>query len=133
MEPPRVTSGGLYVFGRGKMVYNEFKKEMKRLGIWNPFDATEFDTSLNDAIRRDINNILRDYGDGVFGLKLWDFRFLRAGELKDAGNFSVDLIFLEKDRPKVEELVEAYKAGKINNEVFAKNICDLAIYVCWWV
>jgi hypothetical protein len=110
---------------------SEFERELRRLGR-SYFDITEFDVSLNDATRRDINRIL-DSGYAVFGLKMWDFRFLSPQELRNAGNFSVDFIFLEKDRSTVEKLIEDYKARKIAVEAFIKKLCDLAVYDCWWV
>lgn len=111
---------------------SEIIKEMKRLGIRHPLEATEHDQSLNDATRRDINRLLEEHGGQIAGLKLWKFDVKRGSELKEICNFGVDYVFKAEDMTKVEQLVAAYRRdGRVDK--FMGGIGELAIYSCLWV
>jgi len=48
-------------------------EEMKKRGIANPFDLTEFDMDwVNPATRKDIRETSAKHGGKVFGLKFWN-------------------------------------------------------------
>ena len=70
----------------------EIDREFERLGI-TPFQATEFDQSLNDATRHDINRFVEEYGDDIMGFSLWDFKLMRGKELRGALTSSVSYLF----------------------------------------
>lgn len=105
---------------------------MKR-GV-DPLDLTEFDADwVNTATRKDIRKIVKKYGKKVFGLKIWKFETLSPKELLSVGNFNVDLIFLEKDKQKVIELIKSYRDGKISDREYVDKLFELALYDCLWV
>lgn len=97
----------------------------------NPFYLTEFDQWVNDLTREDINDIIEKYE--VFGVDTFDYKIIEKDELRNAPNFSVNLIFLEEDRDKVVELIEKYRRGEIDIGEIAKKLVDMAFYVCEWV
>jgi hypothetical protein len=124
---------------------DEFLKEMQRLGIKDVFEITEFDQSLNDATRREINKLLKRYNNKLFGLKLWDFKIINATELKNIHNFGVNYIFKLEDEEKVKNIIEEYKkkekeleeqgipfSAKETWELLNK-LEEIAIYSCFWV
>jgi len=116
---------------------NELISEMKRRGIRNPWELTEFDQWVNDAERKDINSILST--QEVFGLKLWDMKVLEADQLKNVGNFGVDYLFLKKDRERVMKLVKEYQekekqewSMKLVSD-FVHKLSKLSVHGCIWV
>jgi len=96
-----------------------------------PLDVTEFDQWVNEATRKDINKIVSE--KDVFGLKFWTWDILERNELKNVGNFGVDVILKRRDREKILELIEKYKNGKISAREIVDIIFDMAVYVCEWV
>jgi len=118
---------------------DEFLKEMQRLGIKDIFEITEFDQSLNDATRREINKLLKRYDDKLFGLKLWDFKIINAEELRNIHNFGVNYIFKLEDEDEVKNIIEEYKkkvkdiySAEADMELLNK-LEEIAIYSCFWV
>ena len=109
----------------------EIDKEMDERGILNPLDLTEFDSWVNKATRRDINKIIEKHK--AFGLKVWEYEIIPPEKLKNAPTFSVDLIFLEKDREKVLELIQKHKNHEIDDYDFVKKLFEIAFYSCTWV
>jgi hypothetical protein len=115
---------------------SELEKEMERHGVRNPWLLTEFDQWVNDAMRKDIGNIVEREGGEVFGLKLWTWEILPAEKLKEVCNFGVDLIFRVKDKEKVLKLIdeEAKKPFSMaNTRKTVDKLFDLAILSCTWV
>lgn len=117
---------------------SELAKQMKAHGITNPWHLTEFDQWVNDATRKDIENLLAE-NSNVFGLKFWSWDQIPLEKLHGIYNFGVDLIFKEEDKDKVQQLIEDYKRKtKVKwSIVTAKKIVDqlfeLAILDCCWV
>ena len=97
------------------------------------FELSEADNWVNDATRKALNFIADTLGDRVFGLQFWKWRFFKSDELRNAPNFSIDLIFLEEDRPQVEQLIQQYENRQIDNHQIVYKLFDLAIYNCTWV
>jgi len=119
-------------------VNDELIGEMKRRGIKNLWEFTEFDTWINDAERKDINSILSTKKE-VFGLKLWDMKILEADQLKNASNFGVDYLFLKKDKERVMKLVKEYQekekqewSMKLVSD-FVNRLSKLSVHECIWV
>jgi len=112
---------------------SELAKEMLERGVTNPLDLTEFDQWVNDATRRDIENIARKYNFRVFGLKFWSWRKKRDRELLDTKNFEVDLVFRDEDEPKVDALIEKYERREIDEMKVIEELFDLAVMDCMWV
>lgn len=116
-----------------------FVREMKRRGIKNPFELTEFDQWVNDATREDINILAEKHL--IFGLKLWDFVIIDRNDLKDICNFGVSFIFRSKDRSKILNIIKSYKNHKkrfsgfnmMKTQQAVENLIKLAIYSCVWV
>jgi hypothetical protein len=107
-------------------------KEMIERGVRSPFDLSEFDQWVNDATRKDINEIANKRE--VFGLHVWDFTILERKELLGKiYNFGVDHIFDVKDRERVLSAIEQYKSGKIGAQEFLDLIFPIAVYSCMWV
>ena len=112
---------------------SELAKRMIEHGVVSPFDLTEFDQWVNDATRKDIENVARKHDFKVFGLKFWSWKKKRGRELIGARNFEVDLIFREEDEEKVDELIGKYEQGKIDSVSIVNKLFDLAIEACTWV
>jgi hypothetical protein len=115
---------------------SELEKEMERHGVRNPWLLTEFDQWVNDAMRKDIENIVEREGGEVFGLKLWTWEILSADKLKEVCNFGVDLIFRVKDKDKVLKIIdeEAKKPFSMDNtRKTVDKLFSLAILSCTWV
>lgn len=111
----------------------EIDKEMAKHGIVNPLDLTEFDGWVNDATRRDINSIIDKYDGRVFGLKFWDWKILKGNDLRDVGNFEVDLVFTEEQMEEVKEIIDKYRNRKINDMDIIDELLNRALYVAMWV
>jgi len=123
----------------------EIDKEMRKLGIRDPCDITEYHQSLNDATRRDINGLLDRYGGKIIGLELWSFRILRGEELRNVCNFGVSYIFREEQEGEIRRAVEEYRRKqeelrKIgcafdveSTAEFLERLRRLALYDCLWV
>ena len=109
----------------------EITKEFKRLRI-TPYEATEFDQSLNDATRRDINRFVDEYGNNIMGVSLWDFKMMQGEELRDALNFSVNYLFKADDLERVTGVIDAYKEHK-NAKMFLDEMEMISVYTCFWV
>jgi len=109
----------------------EIDREFERLGI-TPFQATEFDQSLNDATRHDINRFVDEYGDDIMGISLWDFKLMRGEELRDALTSSVSYLFKADDLGRVISAIHAYKKNK-DTIAFLNAIEAISIYCCFWV
>jgi hypothetical protein len=92
---------------------------------------------VNDATRKDINDVMERNNDQVFGLKFWSWTEIESEKLKEVCNFDVDLIFKNEQRSKVRWLIEAYKKEKVwSMEVdkrLVNQLFDLAILNCTWV
>jgi len=108
----------------------EIDRKMAEHGV-SVLDLTEFDQWVNEATRKDINRIISE--SDVFGLKFWTWDILERHELKNAGNFDVDVILRKEDKEKVLELIGQYKNRKITAKEIVDAIFDMAIYVCTWV
>ncbi len=114
---------------------SELAKQMRAHGIKSSWNLTEFDQWVNDATRRDIENLLAE-NKQVFGLKMWIWETIEAENLKGICNFGVDLIFRNEDRQKVKDLIEGYKHQKwsmLNAKKLVDKLFDLAIMSCTWV
>jgi len=112
----------------------KLEEEMKRRGISNPLELTEADQWVNDATREDIKAIVERGGGCVFGLKMWKWEIVPAETLlKGVRNFGVDLIFRERDREKVMEIIEEWKKGLMDAKAVVDKLFDLAIMSCTWV
>ena len=111
----------------------EIDKEMAKHRIVNPLDLTEFDSWVNEATRKDINSIIDRYGDGVFGLKMWKWDVLRGKELRDVGNFEVDLVFRKDRMERVKNLISKYENREIDERKIVDELFDQALYVATWV
>jgi len=109
----------------------EINREFERLGI-TPFQATEFDQSLNDATRYDINRFVEEYGDDIMGISLWDFKLMRGEELRDALTTSVSYLFKADDLGRVISAICAYEKNK-DTMAFLNEIEAISIYCCFWV
>lgn len=96
-----------------------------------PFDLTEFDQGINDASRKDINNLLST--DRVIGLKFWSWKILRGEQLRDVCNFDVDVILRAEDEGKVRDLIGKYENREISDKQVIDAIFDLAVYIPIWV
>jgi len=112
---------------------SELAKRMIEHGVVSPFDLTEFDQWVNDATRKDIENVARKHDFKVFGLKFWSWKKKRGRELIGARNFEVDLIFRDEDEPKVDALIKKYKKREINEMKVVNELFDLAVMDCLWV
>jgi hypothetical protein len=110
-----------------------FEKEMIKRGIKNYFELTEFDTWVNEIEREVINKLLKEYENKLFGLVLWEFKFLESFELKNVLNFGVNYIFKLKDKEKVLNLIKEYQDKKIKDIDFLNQLSDLAVYIPLWV
>jgi hypothetical protein len=111
---------------------------MSRRGIRSPSDLTEYDQWANDAERRTIDSLLRQYKGQIFGLHLWDMRTLSAEELKNVKNFEVDYAFLNKDKPKVLQLIEEYRKrgdewDSHQTRQFLDRLSKMSIHAFYWV
>ena len=118
-----------------KEIEFEIDKEFRRLGI-TPDQACEFDKSLNDATRRDINSFVSEYGNNIMGL-YWgdddDFRIMRGEELRDAENFSVHYLFKANDLKRIENAIRAYTEEHEEPERLLSEIEKISVYYCFWV
>jgi len=118
-----------------KEIEFEIDKEFRRLGI-TPEQACEFDKSLNDATRRDINSFVSEYGNNIMGL-YWgdddDFRIMRGEELRDAKNSSVHYLFKANDLEKVRDVVRAYTEEHEEPKRLLNEIEKISVYYCFWV
>jgi hypothetical protein len=109
---------------------------MKAHGITNPWDLTEFDQWVNDAIRTDINTVAEQHNYEVFGLEMWKWKKIRGRDLIHTLNFSVDLIFKNQDEPKVDSLIQRHKRRKWSMKADKRLIDKLfaiALISCTWV
>jgi hypothetical protein len=114
------------------MKMDNLTKAMIDRKVRSPFDLTEFDQWVNDATRKDINEIAKN--QEVFGLHVWDFKILERKELLGKiYNFGVDHIFENKDRERVLSAIEQYKSKKISAQEFLDLIFPIAVYSCMWV
>ena len=103
----------------------------RKRSVW---DLGEDDKWVNDATREDIRRYA-EKGD-VFGLKLWEHRYLEGDELVDVPNFGVDMLFRKEDRDKVEKLIEEYEAKEWSMETtkqLVDKLAELSVYMCVWV
>lgn len=121
---------------------SELAKQMKARGIRNPWNLTEFDQWVNDATRKDIENIAEKHNFEVFGLELWEWKKIRGKNLVGALNFSVDLIFKNEDEPKVDALIREYRIFMAprpilkvsqHSKKLVDNLFDLSVMPCTWV
>ncbi|MCW4008516.1 MAG: hypothetical protein NWF09_07520 [Candidatus Bathyarchaeota archaeon] len=99
----------------------------------NIFELTEFDQWVNDATRACINKILDKYKNEVFGIEFWSWHILCGEQLRDANNFSVDVIFKNCDFDKVKNAIINYEKKKINNAKVIDTLFNDAVFVCTWV
>jgi len=112
---------------------SELAKEMLKRGIASPFDLTEEDKWVNNATRKDVENVAREHNSKVFGLKFWSWKKKRGKELLDVKNFEVDLIFKDEDEAKVDKIISEYENGKKDTVKTINELFDLAILDCFWV
>jgi len=115
---------------------SELAREMKERGITNPWDLTEFDQWVNDATRKDIENMVEKEGGEVFGLKVWTWEIIPAEQLKDVCNFGVDLIFRSEDKEKVFKVIDEEAKKPFSMKTTRKLIDQLfrlAVQSCTWV
>lgn len=97
---------------------------------------TEFDQWVNDATRKDIENTVAKEDEQVFGLKIWTWEMMPSEQLKGVCNFSVDLIFRNKDKDKVLRIIdeEAKKPFSMTaTKALVEKLFELAILSCTWV
>jgi hypothetical protein len=112
----------------------KLEEEMKRRGVSNPLDLTEFDQWVNDATREDIKAAVEREGGCVFGLKMWTWEIVPAETLlKGVCNFGVDLIFRERDREKVMGIIEEGEKSLMDARAIVNKLFGLAIMSCLWV
>jgi len=112
------------------MIKSKLFEEMKKRGykpteIW---ELTEFDQWVNDITRDD----LLQFGKGYFGLEFWTWKVYEA-PFQDVKNFQFSMVFRNKDKKKVFEIIEKYKKGEIDARECVYQISDLAVYHCIWV
>ena len=125
------------IWKAGRRTRVELWKQMKAHGKTDPWELTEFDQWVNDATRKDIENLLGE-NSNVFGLKFWSWVRIPPEKLKGICNFGVDLIFREEDKEQVEELINDYQQNKHGWNVkkakaLTEKLFDLAILDCTWV
>jgi hypothetical protein len=113
-------------------------KEMEARHITDPWELTEYDQWVNDAPRKDIEDIVKQ-NPNVFGMKIWNWTKIRGQALVGAFNFSVDYIFKDTDEPKVDKIIKQYNKdshGQWNREATLKAIDalgHLSLLRCTWV
>ena len=112
------------------MVKSKFFEEMEKRGykpneIW---ELTEFDEWVNDVTRDDLSQ----FDKGYFGLEFWTWKVYEA-PFRDVKNFQFSMVFRNKDRKKVFEIIEKYERGEIDARECVYQISDLAVYHCIWV
>ena len=109
-------------------------EELKKHGVKNPWDLTEFDTWVNDATREELN-YLADSKD-CFGLEMYDYKIIEKDRLKNICNFGVNYIFENKDKDRVLKEINDYRNVRFDGhrlKDFVNNLQDLSIYSCIWV
>lgn len=110
-------------------------KEMEGRG-YGIEDLNETDWWVNDATRKDINELVDKYD--IVGLKL-DDKIITREELKDIYNFGVNYIFLKNDEDQVKEWIAEYNRTKTDEKFLIqyydllKKLEEIAIYSCVWV
>lgn len=107
---------------------------MQRRGI-GPLDLTEHDQWVNETTREDLAELAKD--PDVFGLKMWDWKFVPAEELRGAKNFQVDMVFDKGHEQRVRDIIGDYESSTeptLDAAHFTiHRLCRLATYVCIWV
>jgi len=112
-------------------------EEMRKRGV-TPIDLTEFDQWVNDAIREDINCLVKEEKE-VFGLKVWTYEIIPAEKLINCSNFAVDCIFRNEDKDKILKIIAEYREKEKEGfdikavEKFLDDIFQHVIYACYWV
>jgi hypothetical protein len=116
------------------VIFVKIDEELNRRGIVSPFDLTEFDQWVNDATREDLATLAEQ---DVFGLKMWEWKFLRGDELRNAKNFEVDYVIPEDRLERVKAIIESYEMMEGYDRDLAhktvREISGLAVYSCIWV
>jgi len=115
---------------------SELAREMKERGITSPWDLTEFDQWVNDATRKDIENMVEKEGGEVFGLKVWTWEMLPAEKLNGICNFGIDLVFRNRDRAKVLKIIDEESKKPFSmatTKKLVEELFKLAILNCTWV
>jgi hypothetical protein len=110
---------------KSKLFEEMEKRGYKPSEIW---ELTEFDEWVNDAARDDLSK----FGEGYFGLEFWTWKVYES-PFRDVKNFQFSMVFRNKDRKKVFEIIEKYERREIDARECVYQISNLAVYHCIWV
>lgn len=106
--------------------------------VRNTFEMQETDRWVNDATRADLQVIAEKNGFNVFGLKCWTWQVTEATKLGSAPNFSVDYVFANDDKTKVDAVIAEYQreiAKGYNSNVAWKCVnalAEITLKECVW-
>jgi len=102
-------------------------KELEKQGF-DFTDLKDFNVWVNETIIKE----LKTFGKGYFGLDLSSWKEYLS-PFKDVYTYQFDMVFKNKNKNKVYQIIAKYNQGKISLAKCGKILEKLSVYKCLWM
>jgi len=109
-----------------KQKQNILFKELEKRGF-DFTDLKDFNVWINETIIKGLKTL----DEGYFGIDLLSWKEY-SSPFRDVYVYQFDMVFKNKDKDKVYQIITKFKQGKISLTKCGKLLEKLAIYKCLW-